>query len=288
MTIWHQLDSPLMRRALLEAVLVGALCGAVGVHVLLRRLPFFTLALSHATFPGVVLASILGVSLYAGGAVAALLLVLAVAGIGSIRRLEASTATGVALSGAFAMGVLLQSAQTAPAKDLSAFLVGDVFTVDTADLLTTVVVGLVVVLVLSATHKELVFGAFDAEGAAAAGYRTAGLDLVVLAAVALTVVTSIQAVGTILVVALLVTPALTARLWVDRVGPMMVLAAGLGALSGAGGIAASAQWAIAGGAAIALTATGLLVVSVVARTLRSRWPRSPRTARRTAGTPATA
>jgi manganese/iron transport system permease protein len=283
MTLLHQLDSPLVRRALLEAVLVGALCGAVGAHVLLRRLPFFTLALSHATFPGVVLASLAGISLYVGGAAAALVLVVAVGVIGSTKRLEASTATGVALSGAFALGVLVQSAQPAPSHDLSAFLVGDVLTVDKGDLVTTALVGIVVVAVLVAFHKELVFGAFDADGAAAAGYPTTRLDLLVLAVVALTVVTSIQAVGTILVVALLVTPALSARLLVERVGPMMVVGAALGALSGVGGIAASAQWDVAGGAAIALTAAALLVVTLAARTLRSRWPRSTRTAPRTAG-----
>jgi manganese/iron transport system permease protein len=258
----HQLDSPLVRRALVEAMLVGALCGVVGVHVILRRLPFFTLAISHATFPGVVLASLVGVSLYLGGAAAALGLVAAVVVVGSARRLDASTATGVALSGAFALGVLLQSTQAGASKDLAAFLVGDVFTVNPGDVITTALVGLALTSVLAAFHKELVFGAFDPAGAAAAGYRTFALDLVVLVAVALTVVTSVQAVGTILVVALLVTPPLTARLWVQRVGPMMALSAGLGAAAGVGGIAASAQWGIAGGAAITLTATAFLLVSL--------------------------
>jgi manganese/iron transport system permease protein len=274
MTLLHQLDSPLMRRALLEAVLVGALCGAVGVHVLLRRLPFFALALSHATFPGVVLASLTGISLYIGGAAAAFALVAAVAIIGSARRLDASTATGVALSGAFALGVLLQSAQTGSSKDLAAFLVGDVLTVSASDLVVTVLAGLIVTIVLAAVHKELVFAAFDEAGAAAAGYRMLRLDLVVLALVAITVVTSVQAVGTILVVALLVTPALTARLWVDQVGPMIALGAALGAASGVGGIAASAQWGIAGGAAITLTATALLAVSVALRLVGSALHRS--------------
>ena len=269
MNLLHQLDSPLMRRALLEAVLVGALCGAVGVHVLLRRLPFFTLALSHATFPGVVLASIVGVSLYVGGAVAALLLVLSVAAIGSTRRLEASTATGVALAGAFAIGVLLQSAQPGPSKDLAAFLVGDVLTVDASDLLMTASIGVAVIVLLTTFHKELLFTAFDPRGAAAAGYRTTSVDLLALALVALTVVTSIQAVGTILVVALLVTPALAARQWTTRVGPMMILAAALGAAAGVLGIAASAQWGVAGGSAIALSATGLLAVSIASRQLRT-------------------
>ncbi len=262
MTILQQLDSPLIRRALLEAVLVGALCGAVGVHVLLRRLPFFTLALSHAAFPGVVLASLLGVSVYLGGALASLGLVLAVAAIGSSRRLEASTATGVALAGAFAVGVLLQSAQSGGSRDLAAFLVGDVLTVSPSDLATTAAFGLIVVGGLALFHKDLVFAAFDPVGAKAAGYRTAGLEVLVLALVALTVVTSIRAVGTILAVALLVTPALTARQWTDEIGRMMALSALLGALAGVGGIAASAQWSVAGGSAIALTATGLLVITV--------------------------
>jgi manganese/iron transport system permease protein len=267
-TLLHQLDSPLVRRALLEAVLVGVLCGVVGVHVLLRRLPFFTLAVSHATFPGVVLASLAGVSLFVGGIATALALVAAVVIVGSARRLDASTATGVALSGAFALGVLLQSAQAGASKDLAAFLVGDVFTVSPGDLVTTAVIGVAVAITLAAFHKELVFGAFDPEGAAAAGYRTFVFDLVLLVIVAVTVVTSVQAVGTILVVALLVTPALTARLWVDRVGPMMALSAVLGAAAGVGGIAASAQWGIAGGAAICLTAAGFLVISLVALRLR--------------------
>jgi len=280
-TILDQLGSPLIRRALLEAVLVGALCGAVGVHVLLRRLPFFTLALSHATFPGVVLASLLGVSVYLGGALAALGLVLAVAVIGSTRRLEASTATGVALAGAFATGVLLQTAQTGASRNLAGFLVGDILTVNASDLATTVAFGLVVVAVLALFHKELIFAAFDPIGARAAGYETAKLEVLVLIGVALTVVTSIRAVGTILAVALLVTPALAARQWTSSVGRMMFLGAALGALSGVGGIAASSQWGIADGSAIALTATTLLAISVALH-LAIRlpaWGRSIRLAR---------
>ena len=125
------------------------------------------------------------------------------------------------------------------------------------DIAVTFGVGLAVVLVLGAFHKELVFGAFDPGGAAAAGYRTSAVDVLVLGVLAVTVVTSIPAVGTILVVALVVTPALTARLWVDRVGPMMILAAALGAAAGVVGTAVSAQWGVAGGAATALERDGV-------------------------------
>lgn len=268
MTLLHQLDSPLMQRALAEAVLVGAVCGALGVHVLLRRLPFFTVAVAHATFPGVVLASILGVSLFAGGAVAALALVVVVAVMGSVRDLDSSTATGVILAGAFAAGVLLQSAQAGGSKDLAAFLVGDIFTTSALDVAISLGTGLLVAAVLALFNKELVFGAFDPAGAAAAGLPTFRLDLLALGLIALVVVTAVPAVGTILAVALLVTPALTARLWVERVGPMIVLAAGFGALAGVIGVAASAQWGQGGGAAITLAASGILLASIPLAVLR--------------------
>ncbi len=270
MTVWHQLSSPLFRRAVAEAALVGALCGVVGVHVLLRRLPFFALALSHSTLPGVVLASIVGVSLYLGGLAGAGALVVAVAVLGSARRLDHTTAIGVALSVAFAAGVLLQTARPAASTDLTAFLVGDVLTVSADDLVVTVAVGLAVVAVLAALHKDLVFTAFDPQGAAAAGYRVPRVELVVLGLIGVTVVTSIPAVGTILVVALLVTVPLAARRWTERLGLAMVLAAGIGALSGAGGLAISAQWDVAAGAAVVLVATGLLGLSVAGSAILTR------------------
>lgn len=254
--------------ALLEAVLVGGLCGAVGVHVVLRRLPFFTLAVSHAALPGVVVASMLGLSLFAGSAATSLVLVVIVAWLGSARRLDASTATGVALAGAFALGVLLQSSRPGASKDLAAFLVGSIVTVTPGDVVVAAVVTATIGLVLTAVHKELVLGAFDPAGAAALGYRPLALDLVVLTVVAATVATSVPAVGTVLVVALLVTPALTARLWVERVGPMMAVAAAAGALSGVLGLAASERWRLAAGASITLAATALLVLSAAATAFR--------------------
>lgn len=265
MRILDQLGSPLVRRALLEAALVGALCGVIGVHVLLRRLPFFTLALSHATFPGVVIASMLGASVYVGGGAAAVALVVAVAVVGSARRLDASTATGVALAGAFALGVVLQSSRRAGSRDLAAFLVGDVLNVSAADILATLIVGAIAIAAVATAHKELVFAAFDPAGAEAVGYRALPLDLLVLAAIATTVVTSVRAVGTILVVSLLVAPSLTARVWVDRVGSMMALGAAFGALAGVVGVAASTQWDVAGGAAITLVATAVLLLSLAVR-----------------------
>ena len=138
-----------MQRALLEALMAGALAGVVGVHVVLRRLSFFTMSLTHATFPGLVIAEIIGVSLFTGTAVFGLLVVALIASLARVRRLDSSTATGVVLAGGFALGVVLISSQPGFSKDLTAFLVGSILTVTTADLVTTAIAGLVVLAVLA-------------------------------------------------------------------------------------------------------------------------------------------
>jgi ABC-type Mn2+/Zn2+ transport system permease subunit len=251
------------QRALLEAVMVGVLCGVIGVHVLLRRLPFFTLAMGHATFPGVVLAALAGVDLLLGAGLFGVLVVVAVALLGARERIDDTSAIGVVLAGAFALGVLLLSAQAGFTKDLSAYLVGSIVTVQPSDLVITAVAAVVVLGALAALHKELVLGAFDRDGLAALGYPAVLLDLVMLLLIEVVVVTSVPAVGTILSVALITAPAATARLWTDRLGLTMALSAALGAASGVIGLVLSRHWNVAAGATIVLVAAGLFTVSVV-------------------------
>jgi manganese/iron transport system permease protein len=256
--------SPLLRRALLEVTIVGALNGAVGVHVVLRRLPFFAMTLAHGSFPGLVLASLAGVSLLLGAWVFALVIVAVTALLGTLGRLAHTSAVGVVLSGSFALGALLTSARAGQSRDLAAFLVGSVLTVSPADVVATLVVALAVAAVLAALHKELVLGAFDSAALEAMGYPRAALDAAVLVVVAGVLAVSVPAVGAILSVALLVTPASTARLWVDGVWSTMAVGSGLGALSSAAGLAASHQWDVAAGGAIVLAGAAAFVVSLVA------------------------
>ena len=247
-------------RAVVEIAVAGFAAGVIGVHVVLRRLQFFTVALAHATFPGIVLASLVGLSELVGGLAFASLLVVAIYLTTGDRTLDTNTAVGVALAGSFGLGVMLQSAQDGFTKDLAAILVGSVLTVDRRDLLTTTVVGLVVLGSVAATHKELVLRAFDPEGAAAQGYPRM-LDLGLLLCVGATVVTAVPTVGTILSVALLSVPALTARLVTQRVSTAMVAGAAYGAASGVLGLTASAQWDLAAGASIALASASLFFVT---------------------------
>jgi manganese/iron transport system permease protein len=283
-TLVDSFGSPFFQRALVEVIVVGVLTGVVGVHVLLRRLPFFVVAMSHATFPGIVVASVVGWSIWVGGVAAGLVCVVGLVAIGALHRVDGTAAIGVVLAGAFAAGVLVLSAQPNGSRDLSSFLVGSVLTVTRSEIIGTALVGVAVLGVLTALDKELVASAFDPVASAALGYRTGALDAVVLVLVTVTLVSSVPAVGTLLAVAMLTVPALVARQWTDRIGPMRVVAAVVGAASGVVGLCVSAVWQVAAGGAIALVATVFFGLSAaVSGSLRSarrdrsgaRAPRTP-------------
>ena len=221
---------PYMQRALLEVLLLGALAGVVGVFVVLRRLAFVSDALTHTIFPGVVIAHLLDRSLLLGALAFGVLTAVLLTGIGANRRVGADAALAILLTSFFSVGVVLVSRTRTYTADLTVFLFGRVLAVDRADLLQTLALALVVLGTLWALRKELVLRAFDPEGAAAMGYRTAALDLVLNLLIALVVVAAVKAVGTVLVVALIIVPAAAARLLADRVATTTALACLLGAL----------------------------------------------------------
>ena len=160
--------------------------------------------------------------------------------------------------------------------DLTVFLVGRVLAVDRADLAQTLAVAVVATLVLALLHKELVLRAFDPAAAAAMGYRTRALDLVLNLLIALVVVAAVEAVGTVLVIALIVVPAAAARLLADRVAAMTAVACLLGAAGGWLGLAVSFEVSVdhdlrlAAGATIVVVLVGLFLVAAAVAPLRRR------------------
>lgn len=262
--------------AMLEVVLAGALAGIVGVLVVLRERAFFTMSLTHATFPGAVAAAMLGVSVPLGAAVAAVALIAVAVGIGRIRSQGPAVASGVMLTAGFALGALLQS--LAPlAIDVESFLVGQVLAVTGADVALTAVLLAVAVAVWAVAGPHLVFSSADESG-----YRRAGLapwvpEAVSLALIAATVVAIMPVVGAILGVALIVAPAAAARLVVRDWRWMLVLAPAVGIASGVVGLLASRWLDIAAGGAIALVAAVLYGGAWIVGRARERGParRSP-------------
>ena len=263
---------PFMARALVVVVLLGILGGVLGVHLLLRRKAFVTEALQHTVFPGVAVAFVTGQSLLVGALVAAVVSVVLLQVLTRDERVDTDAALALLIATFFALGVVVVSKSDGFQSSLTALLFGRILAVDARQVAETAVLVVAGVGVLVALHKELVLRAFDPAAGAALGYPVRRLDLVLDLVVALAVVAAVRAVGTVLLVAFLVTPAAAARLCCPRVPVMMVAAAALTALCGWLGLAASYEASVshdlrlASGALVvlAITAGFLLVAGIVA------------------------
>ncbi|MCC5953895.1 MAG: anchored repeat-type ABC transporter permease subunit [Acidimicrobiia bacterium] len=253
---WSEL---FMRRAFIVGGVAGLVCGVVGTFVVLRGMAFIGDAVAHSVFPGVAAAYVLGANLALGGAVAGIATAVTVSVMSQNRRLKEDTVIGVCFAAAFAAGIVLVSTQSNYTGDLASFLFGQILGISDADVWTVVVVGTLVVVALLAIRKELVAVALDRETARAVGLSPFRLDLALYLLVTLAIVISLQAVGNILVLALLVTPAASARMLTDRLSSMMVLAAAIGAGGSIVGLTLSFHHDLASGGLIVLVLTAVFL-----------------------------
>src|SRR5215213_5633581 len=270
-----------MQRALMEVVLLGVLGGVVGVHVLLRRLAFLTEVVQHTVFPGIAIAFAAGQSLLAGAVLSGLMSVVLFTLATRRSRLDPDAVLALLVATFLALGVVVVSRGTGFQSDLNALLFGRILTVDQREVLETAVIAAAVIATLLLLHKELVMRAFDPTGSAALGYSAFVLDLVVNLAAMPPIVAAVRAVGTVLVVAFIVTPAAAARLVNASVPAMMVVSAALAAVGGWLGLVVSYQgsieygWRLASGASIVVVITLGFVVAAAVRSVRRALGRRP-------------
>ena len=226
-----------MQRGLVAAILVGIVCAVMGAFVVLRGLAFIGDAVSHAAFPGLVIAFMLGIPLYIG-AVAAVGTALAIGAVARRGALRFDTAVGVLFAGTFAFGILLFSTIQNYVADLFSYLLGNVLGITFADIVQIAILGGIVLVIVAVLRKELLYASFDPTGAAASGLPVVTLDYLLLGLVGVTIVVSIQAVGIIMVVAMLVTPAATGQLLVDRFWDLVKIAIGVAVVAAVAGLLA--------------------------------------------------
>jgi manganese/iron transport system permease protein len=265
-------------RALIASTLVGIICAVVGTYVVLKGISFIGDGISHAAFPGVVAAFILQVPFYLGAAIAAVTTALAIGWVSRRGFLRMDTAIGVLFAGTFALGVFMFSTISGYVADLFSFLFGNILAISAGDLIALVVLGTVVLAIIAALWKELLYATFDPLGAAASGIPVGRLEYLLLALVSLAIVVSLQAVGIILVVAMLVTPAATAQLVTTRFGKLMQVAIALGVGSSIAGLYLSFWLDAASGATIVLVQTVVFLVVLILSPragLLSRWRPAP-------------
>lgn len=250
-----------MQNALLAIVLVGITSGIIGTFVVLRGVGFLGDALAHAIFPGLAISFITGGNIIVGAIVAAIVVSLLIGALSQHQRVNNDTAIGVLFVGAFALGIALMTSQTSFQRDLTSFLFGSILGVTRGDLLTIVAVSVVLLAVLYCFRREITAISFDRTFAAATGLHVWRYDQLFLILLALTIVTGLQIVGNVLILAMLITPAAAARLLTDRLWVMASLSAIIGTLSGIIGLYVSWYQGIASGSAVVLAATTIFFLT---------------------------
>lgn len=254
-----------MIRALLVSILVGIMSPIIGSYVITRGLAFMGDALAHAVMPGLIIAFLLGVSPFAGAAPTGVAVAILIGLLTRRTGISEDTTIGIMFAGLFAVGLVLLSLSTNLPINLEDLLLGQVLGVSWLDVYLTLGLCAFVVFLLSVFHKELVFSSFDPLGARVSGLPTMLLDYLLLVLLALVVIIALQAVGIVLVMAMLVTPSATAYLLVRRLPSVMAVGATLGACSAISGLYLSYYFDIPSGAAMTLVATTAFVVVAIFR-----------------------
>jgi ABC-type Mn2+/Zn2+ transport system permease subunit len=253
-----------MQHALLELVLVGVVGGVLGCWIVLYELSYGAESLAHSLLPGLVLAALVGLPLIVGGAIGVLAAAAATALAARVPGIDRDTAVAVVITSLFGAGVLMALAPASP-PGIAGLLFGDLLGVSTGDLVTAAALAGAALLALGALYRPLLAVGFDRATAPALGVRPLLADLALLALIAVATLIAVQGLGNLLVVAILVAPAATARMLARRLLPMMVLAGLIAVACSLGGLYLSYYAGTAAGASVAAVLVGAYVLARAVR-----------------------
>lgn len=251
-----------MRHAILVAVLMGILCPVVGSYLIVQRMGLLGDVIAHAVLPGLAIAFYLGIDIFLGAFISGTLSTLIIAWIQSQSRVKIDVAMALVFSGFLALGIMLITVLRSR-LDLHSFLFGDILSVRTEDVQRTLIITLLILLGVRLFYKELLFYTFNPLGAQAMGLPVNLINIGLVSAITLTIIASMQAVGVVLVVSLLIGPAITAYLLVKELHQMMGLGAIFGIFSTVAGMYISYYVNVPSGAAIVLTVSGLFILALL-------------------------
>lgn len=246
---WSQ---EVLRRAFAAVVLLGAAGGALGCWVVLYGLSYGAESLAHGMFPGLVIAALVGAPVLLGGAVGIAVAAVAVAAIGRLPALDRDVGVAVAVTTLFGAGVLFALSPETP-RAIQGLLFGDVLGLSDGDLALAAALVVVTGAALWILHARLLAVGFDRSSASALGVGSLAVDVALLLLVAAAIVVAVRGLGNLLVVALLVAPAASARLVARRAAPMMALSGAIAVAAGCAGLYLSYHAGTAAGASIAAT-----------------------------------
>jgi manganese/iron transport system permease protein/iron/zinc/copper transport system permease protein len=257
-------------RGLIAATIVGGLCGLVGTFVVLRRMSYIGHGLAHSIFGGAVVSFVMGWNFYLGAGLWGVLSAGLINWAARRRQIGADAAIGIVTTASFAVGVALISRARRFTRNFEAALFGNVLGVQPEDVLIVAVVALLVAVAVFFAYRQLLFVTFDPDVAPLYGVPQAWVDVLLALILAATLIASIQIVGVTMIAAIIVVPAVTARLLTDSFARMLVLSALIGVLCGAAGLLLSYYLDIASGATVVLTAAAIFLVTLAGTSLCRR------------------
>ncbi len=261
-TLLEPLQYSFMQRSLLVAIIVGIICAVVGSYLMVQRLALLGDAISHSVLPGLAIAFWLGANIFIGAFIAGIISTILINLIRTRSPIKEDAAMGIVFSAFFALGItLITIIQKDNKIDLNHFLFGNILGVTVGDVRDTLIIGVIVLLVVVLLYKELLFYTFDPLGAQAVGLPVNLLNLGLMMLIGMTIVASLKAVGVVLVLSLLITPASTAYLLVKRLHEVMILGVGIGILSSISGMYISYFYNLPSGPAIVLVSFGLFILA---------------------------
>ncbi len=256
------LNYEFMRHAIAIGVLVGILCPVVGSYLIVQRMALLGDVIAHCVLPGLSISFFLGIDILIGAFASGILGAFLIAWIRSQTRVKVDAAMALTFSTFFALGVTLITVLKNK-LDLDSFLFGDILGVTPHDIQRTFIIAALILLAVKLFYKELLFYTFDKTGAQAIGLPINTLYFGFMAAITLTIIASMQAVGVILVISLLIGPALTAYLLVKELHQMMIVGAVIGAISSISGVYLSYYQNLPSGPAIVLVSSSLFLLALL-------------------------
>ena len=251
-----------MGRAFIVAVLIGVVAGIIGAFVILRGLSLMGDAIGHAVLPGVALSHLTGIPHVVGAAVFGLLASMLIGFLGEKTELKKDTIMGAVFSSFFAFGIIMVS-QIRTMTDLNSILFGNILSVQLADVWNMVFVAIGLVLFVVLLYKELLLTSFDETVAKVYGFKTSLIHYAFLFILTIIIVLSLQIVGAILIVAMIIIPAATAYLLTNRMHIMIFLSALFGVVSSIVGMFLSISFNYPSGASIVVSCAVLFAIALL-------------------------
>ena len=255
------LEFEFMRQAIAIGLSLGILSAVVGSYLILQQMGMMSGVISHAVLPGISIAFFLEIDLAIGAFVAGILSALLVVGIQKRSRIKVDAAMALTLTSFLALGVILITLLNTTQINLDEILFGDILGVTSGDVWRTLTITVIILVLTKLFYKELEFYTFDSLGAKACGLPVNLLYFGLICAITLTIVASMQTVGVLLVMSLLVGPAITAYLLVKELFQMMIVGSIIGALSSIIGMYSSYYFDLPSGAAIVLVIFGFFLLA---------------------------